>query len=178
MSAREKIVEGAGHGEARPSTILRKDQVCTLSAEARAAMVSNLMVVLCSTMPPPRWSTPPPDAGPPISSTIIIPSIMTTAIIGIGSMGGAPCPRISCFRHGTLDSHTLQPHTIQARTIQGERRSAHHRLPRSRLAADIILLELANDDIEGTVEEIASIDLTGKIIVSLEPVQAPTPSTR
>ena len=27
---------------------IEKDQVCTLSAEARAAMVSNLMVVLCS----------------------------------------------------------------------------------------------------------------------------------
>lgn len=48
VSAREKIVEGAVGMVKLALDHIEKDQVCTLSAEARAAMVSNLMVVLCS----------------------------------------------------------------------------------------------------------------------------------
>lgn len=48
VSAREKIVEGAVGMVKLALDQIEKDQVCNLSTEARAAMVSNLMVVLCS----------------------------------------------------------------------------------------------------------------------------------
>ncbi len=48
VSAREKIVEGAVGMVKLALEHIEKDQVCNFSPESKAAMVSNLMVVLCS----------------------------------------------------------------------------------------------------------------------------------
>lgn len=48
VSAREKIVEGAVGMVKLALDHIEQEQVCNFSPEARAAMVSNLMVVLCS----------------------------------------------------------------------------------------------------------------------------------
>lgn len=92
---------------------------------------------------------------------------MTTAIIGIGSMGGAlargflasgmePSTLILCNRTPSK----LEPFKASGAVLTTDCHEAAQ-------AADIILLGVGHDDIEGMVEEIASIDLTGKIIVSL-----------
>lgn len=48
VSAREKIVEGAVGMVKLALTQIENEEVCNFSAESKAAMVSNLMVVLCS----------------------------------------------------------------------------------------------------------------------------------
>lgn len=51
ISAREKIVEGAVSMVDLALRKLEKDQVCVLSADRRAALASNLLVVLCADEP-------------------------------------------------------------------------------------------------------------------------------
>lgn len=92
---------------------------------------------------------------------------MTTAIIGIGSMGGA-------LARGFLASG-MEPSSLIL-CNRSESRLAPFRESGAQLttycleaarAADIILIAVGHDDVEMMVEELAALDLSGKILVSL-----------
>lgn len=58
IAARTRIVEGAVSMVEMALDQLKRRGVVELDSERRAVMVSNLLVVLCSTVPRNRWSTP------------------------------------------------------------------------------------------------------------------------
>lgn len=58
MAARTRIVDGAVGMVEIPLDRLEREEVVVLDDERKAAMVSNLLAVLCCDQKAPRWSTP------------------------------------------------------------------------------------------------------------------------
>lgn len=58
VAARSRIEDGAVGMVELALALLSERGIVDLDEERKAAMVSNLMVVLCGDQPPHRWSTP------------------------------------------------------------------------------------------------------------------------